>query len=186
MYSSTVSALTAFATPTAGAEPLTILIDGPSGAGKTTLASEIEAAWPSDRELVVLHLDDIYPGWNGLDSASAYVRDSIMLARLAGQSARWQRWDWAANAPAEWHEIPVTADLVIEGCGAITYQAARVASASVWVDEVEQTRKARALSRADDDFALHWDEWDAQFTQFVEREQPQRHASLFVSEEPIA
>lgn len=162
--------------------PLTVLIDGPSGSGKTTLSEFLEARWPAERHLVVLHLDDIYPGWNGLDSASAYVRDSIMLARLAGQSARWQRWDWATNAPAEWHEIPVTADLVIEGCGAITYQAARVASASVWVDEVEQTRKARALGRADDDFALHWNEWDLQFTAFVLRENPRSLASLIVGE----
>ena len=144
------------------------------------MAAEVEAAWPAHRQLVVLHLDDIYPGWHGLDSASAYVRDSIMLARLAGQSARWQRWDWAANAPAEWYEIPADADLVVEGCGAITYQAARVASASVWVDEAEETRKQRALTRADDDFETHWDDWDAQFTRFVEREQPHSHASLFV------
>ncbi len=178
MFSSTVAALISLEATSTG--PLTILIDGPSGAGKTTLAAQVETAWPAARKLVVLHLDDLYPGWQGLDSASAYVRDSILLARLAGQSARWQRWDWAAHEPAEWHEIAADVDLVVEGCGAITYQSARVASASVWVDEAEETRKTRALGRADDDFDQHWDEWDAQFSQFVEREQPHRHASLFV------
>lgn len=177
MFSSAVSSIVELAR--AASTPVTVLIDGPSGAGKTTLAAELGQAWP-DRTLVVLHLDDVYPGWSGLDSASAYVRDSLMLARLTGQPARWQRWDWATSSPAKWHEIPADVDLVVEGCGAITYQAARIATTAVWVDESEPTRKLRALSRAEDDFETHWDDWDAQFAAFVERENPQAHASLFV------
>ena len=161
-------------------DPITVLIDGPSGAGKTAFAKELESAWPSSRLVTVLHLDDFYPGWDGLDSASAYVRDSIMLARMAGQSARWQSWDWATNSPGKWNEIPASCDIVIEGCGAITYQSARVASASVWVDADDDTRKLRALSRGGEDFDRHWDSWDAQFTDFVLRENPQAHASFVV------
>lgn len=178
MFSSTIATLAAAATESD--RPVTVLIDGPSGAGKTTLAAELESAWPAGRMLAVLHLDDIYPGWKGLDSASMYVRDSIMVARLNNEAVRWQSWNWATNAPGKWNAIPADVDLVIEGCGAITYQAARAASASVWVDCDDDTRKKRALGRGDEDFEAHWDEWDEQFRVFVNRENPQAHASLSV------
>ena len=42
--------------------PYTLLIDGPSGAGKTTLALQIGEALG----IPVVHLDDFYPGWGGL------------------------------------------------------------------------------------------------------------------------
>ena len=44
-----------------------ILIDGPSGAGKSTLADRLIAAWPTDAAPQLVRLDDVYPGWGGLD-----------------------------------------------------------------------------------------------------------------------
>jgi adenylylsulfate kinase-like enzyme len=41
----------------------TVLIDGRSGAGKTTLAGHLRTRWESN---VVVALDDIYAGWDGL------------------------------------------------------------------------------------------------------------------------
>lgn len=43
-----------------------LLIDGHSGSGKTTFAARVHGAlgWP------VIHLEDVYPGWDGLAAAS--------------------------------------------------------------------------------------------------------------------
>ena len=49
----------------------TFLIDGPSGSGKTTLAAEIEQHWNSAVKLQVVHMDDLYPGWDGLAEGAA-------------------------------------------------------------------------------------------------------------------
>ena len=56
---------------------LVILLDGGSGAGKTVLANEIAARIEG---LQVVHLDDVYPGWYGLDAASHAVTASALPA----------------------------------------------------------------------------------------------------------
>jgi uridine kinase len=160
--------------------PVTVLIDGPSGAGKTHLADALETHWPAGRSVVILHLDDVYPGWRGLDAASEQVGNEFSAARAAAQAFTYSRWDWVAGAYAEQHTIGADVDLIIEGCGAITAQSARLASLSVWVDETDEIRRMQALSRGGEDFELHWEEWEEQFAAFVLRENPQAHASMTV------
>ncbi|HEX6955178.1 MAG TPA: ATP-binding protein, partial [Agromyces sp.] len=45
-------------------DPL-VLIDGPSGAGKTTFAAALADAWPGPRPRI-LRVDEAIPGWDGL------------------------------------------------------------------------------------------------------------------------
>jgi uridine kinase len=46
-----------------------IAIDGPAGAGKTTLAQEIFRAFSTKSSVQVIHMDDLYDGWgNALSS----------------------------------------------------------------------------------------------------------------------
>ena len=40
-----------------------IAIDGPAGAGKTTLAHEIFLALSNKMSVQVIHMDDLYDGW---------------------------------------------------------------------------------------------------------------------------
>ena len=82
-----------------------LLIDGRSGSGKTELARAIVALRP---EVQLVRLDDLYPGWGGLEAGSRYVRE-VLLA-----TGRWQRWDWSRSERAEWHEVDLSGHLVIE------------------------------------------------------------------------
>ncbi len=43
-----------------------IALDGPSGAGKTTLARGVELALEPVAPVAVVHMDHLYPGWDGL------------------------------------------------------------------------------------------------------------------------
>lgn len=133
------------------------LIDGRSGSGKTELAREFEGAQ-------VVHLDDIYPGWDGLDEAAAVV--PIILV-----THRWQQWDWASGAPGKWHELDPALPIVIEGVGAISRKSAPLADRSIWLELDADTRKRRALAR-EPDFAEHWDRWSALEDSFIARENP--------------
>jgi uridine kinase len=157
-----------------------ILIDGSSGTGKTTLADRLIAGWPGTVAPTLVRMDDIYSGWGGLDAASAHIRDELLRPRRSGTTARWQRHDWPADVPAEWHTVDRNAPLIVEGCGTLSRANAALADLRLWLTADDGVRKARALARDAGAFDAHWDDWQGQFDRFVERERPESHAELTI------
>jgi uridine kinase len=153
-----------------GARPV-ILIDGRSGSGKTEMAVELVAALDSQ----FVSLDDVYPGWDGLEAASGMVRTDILLAN------RFQCWDWQADAPGDWCDLNPGLALVVEGSGALSRANRELATLGVWVELDEPTRKARALERDGEMYAPHWDRWAAQEQRFFDRERPDLLADLVIA-----
>jgi uridine kinase len=150
-----------------------LLIDGRSGSGKTELATAIVEAWP---EAQLVRLDNIYPGWNGLETGSRYITDFV----LDGPLRRWQRWDWAAGARAEWHDVDPERPIVVEGVGALSRANRERADYGIWVETDTSTRKRRAIARDGGMFAPHWDAWAAQEQVFIDREHPAQLADTIV------
>lgn len=147
-----------------------ILLDGRSGSGKSELAAGLVASFP-DWQLV--RLDDLYPGWDGLDAGSAAV-----TAILTGGS--WRAWDWAQDRPGAEHHLDLARPVVIEGVGALSRASRPLADLAVWVELDEPTRRARALERDGETYAPHWDRWARQEDAFVARERPSELADLVV------
>jgi uridine kinase len=156
---------------TSGPRAPVLLIDGRSGSGKTELASAIARDNP---EAELLRLDNVYPGWGGLELGSAHVHRFVLTEH------RWQRWDWLTNGLNEWHDLDPSRPLIIEGCGALSAANRSLATYGVWVEFDDVGRKRRALERDGDWFVPHWDEWAAQEEAFIVRERPQRVADLIV------
>ncbi|MEO7006997.1 MAG: ATP-binding protein [Terrimesophilobacter sp.] len=150
--------------------PRITLIDGRSGSGKTDLARRMAHSAP---EATLIRLDDIYPGWDGLDAGSEHLHDRVLEPLATGRRARWRRWDWSADAPAEWHDVDPTRPLIIEGCGALSRANRALADVGIWVELDEATRKRRAMARDGDGYAPYWDRWAVQEAAFIAREQPQ-------------
>lgn len=155
-----------------------VLLDGRSGSGKTTLARALAGVWAGPATLI--RLDDIYPGWDGLEAASEHIREHVLEPLAAGGEPRWRRWDWTTDAPAEWHGLDPSRPLLIEGCGALSRSNRALASFALWVELDPQTRKRRALSRDGDAYRPHWDRWAAQEQVFIEREHPAALADVVV------
>jgi uridine kinase len=152
-----------------GAGAHTVLIDGRSGSGKTTLAAQLCRVWDSS---VVVALDDIYPGWDGLAWAVEHLRVALLEPRAAGRPGRWRRWDWATGTPAGRHTVEPGRRVIIEGVGALTAANRALADLGIWVDAPEADRKRRALMRDGDTYVPHWDRWAVQEEAFIARYDP--------------
>ena len=148
-----------------------ILIDGRSGSGKTELARSIAAHWP---EAQLVRLDDLYPGWDGLDAGSAAVPGILT-------DFRWQAWDWAADRPGDWRDLDPARPIIVEGVGAISAASRPLADLALWVQLDDATRKQRALARDGDTYAPHWDRWAAQELRYLAREDPQALADVTIA-----
>lgn len=153
-----------------GVRPV-VLIDGRSGAGKTTLARELAPLLGAQ----LVSLDDLYPGWGGLEAGSRAVHESI----LRPQDPGWRRWDWTSAQPAEWHPVDPELPIVIEGCGALSRVNRALATFGIWVELPATKRRRRALER-EPDFAPHWREWAEQEREHAAREHPRALADVVV------
>ena len=131
-----------------------VTIDGYSGSGKSTLAAAI-ARLVSNWQ--VLHLDDWYPGWDGL-AAGADIARRIAADLRGGRASSYEAWDWENGTTGATTRVPL-APTIIEGCGAIE----AVADLAVWIaDPGEDERRHRALARDGQTYAPHWQRWARQ------------------------
>ncbi|WP_246056445.1 ATP/GTP-binding protein [Cellulomonas cellasea] len=138
-----------------------VCVDGPAGSGKSTFAAAL-VAHLADRGVpaAVLHLDDVYAGWSGLDGDLAPRLSAQVLEPLRrGRAGRYQRYDWPRGEFADWVDVPVPQVLVIEGCGAGRRAVAADAVVLVWVEAPATLRLERGLERDGAAMRPQWEQW---------------------------
>lgn len=150
---------------------IVVLLDGRSGTGKTTLGEAL--AEQLDAQLV--HLDDVYPGWDGLRAAADAVVTDVL-----GPASGHRRWDWDASAPAGWTAVDAGLPVVVEGCGALSRASAPLATLRVWLEAEDDERWRRAIGRDGEVFAREWDRWAAQEQAFIADEDPASLADVVI------
>lgn len=141
-----VVARTLAAAPTFGPRRL-VCVDGPAGSGKTTLAAAIRRAVPAEVSCRVVHLDDLYPGWDGLRAGVEHVATHVVAPIARGEAGRYRRYDWHAAAAGPWVDVPVADVLVLEGVGAGALAYADLVTTLVWVEAADDVRLARGVAR---------------------------------------
>jgi hypothetical protein len=170
-------AVDAVAEAAAGLRAPVILIDGRSGAGKTTVARALADRMPGAQ---LLALDSLYPGWDGLDAGVAVVLTDLLTPLSRGEHGAWRRWDWAHDRPAEVHRVSPDHALIVEGAGVLTPETARLADVTAWFESPASSRRDRALRRDGDGYRPHWERWAAQEDAHIARNSPQSLASIVV------
>jgi para-aminobenzoate synthetase len=170
-----ISAMTLRRQPACGTSRV-VAIDGPSGSGKTDLA----ACWTDDPGVAVLHLEDLYPGWHGLDATPRMVAD-VLADLAAGRDAAAPTWDWDHGVPGPLVHVSPPALLVVEGVGAGASVVRPFVNVLVWVEAPEQVRHERAMDRDGDTFAPWWSIWAEQEQRHFAREATRAHADVVVS-----
>lgn len=153
-----------------------VCIDGPAGSGKTTLADAVAAALGG---APVVHLDDLYPGWEGLPQVAARVLD--LLGPLScDRPGRYRRYDWVAGGYAEEHEVTPGPWLVLEGVGAGQSGWARLTTLLVWVEVADDLRLARGIARDGEAMRGQWVSWMAQEQAHFARDATRARADVHV------
>jgi uridine kinase len=157
-----------------------VLIDGASGTGKTSLSAELAARWPTGRRVVVVHMDDLYGGWDGLAAGILALEVSLLTPRSRGEDAHLGSYNWVTESWDDGQVIPTGVDVIVEGCGTFGPVLAQNADARIWLEAPEGLRRERALGRGAEDFERHWDMLESQFAQYLVRCAPVKISSLRV------
>ena len=158
-----------------------ILIDGRSGSGKTTFAKQLQNRLflQGESSPRILHMDDLYNGWSGLQAGSDYLTRLILGIIKAGKTASWQEFDWAAGERSgAWREFEGGTPLIVEGCGSLSAASAEMAHLSIWIETDADLRKQRWNAREPEAHSHFWPIWAAQEEEFYAREKSATIAEL--------
>lgn len=138
-----------------------LCVDGPAGSGKTTLATALVDVLASrGRRVALLHMDDLYEGWEGLrPDLERRLLTQVFAPLSRGTATRWQRYDWSRGVLADWVRLDLTDVLVVEGCGSGAVAYAPYRSVLVWVEASRDIRIGRGLARDGADVETHWLAW---------------------------
>ncbi|MEY3561826.1 MAG: hypothetical protein RL068_978 [Actinomycetota bacterium] len=165
-----------------------VLIDGRAGSGKSTLAAELKEQLFKELEYSprVIHMDDLYPGWEGLRAGSQYLLQNVLLPLQKATEASWQIWDWetgergASDLGNGWRFFSAPGVLIVEGCGSISRASSELAQLTVWIESDAQTRRERWESRDGGRFNSFWNAWSAQEDEFYQEERASQLAQITV------
>jgi uridine kinase len=150
----------------------TILIDGRAGSGKSTLAAKLQNELFKQGESMprIIHMDDLYEGWQGLALGAEYLQRFILQPLLTKKNASWQEYNWELEQRDRWREFSGGTPLIVEGCGSLNQFTSTVANISIWLEVDEEIRRARWHERDGNTFDEYFDIWAAQELDFIARE----------------
>lgn len=167
-----------------------VLIDGRAGSGKSTIAKQLQDLLFKELEQSpkVIHMDDLYPGWEGLRAGSQYLNLNILSKLAAGKTASWQVWDWAkgerggSDQGNGWREYSGPGVVIVEGCGSLSRAGAEMAHLKLWLEADRATRRKRWEERDGHIFDEYWPIWEIQEDEFYSQEHSSELADLVIGD----
>lgn len=123
-----------------------VAIDGPAGAGKSTMARELSVHLA---DAPIVHMDDLYRGWDDAltPNLRATLQDQILQPIGLGKRGGYRRWDWNRSRLGEVIAIPEHDFLILEGVGASQRVVRPYASTLVWIGVETSVGLDRVLNR---------------------------------------
>jgi len=158
-----------------------VAIDGPSGAGKSTLAGRLEAALGrAGVPTAVVRMDDLYPGWEGLDDGVPHLLCWVLEPLSRKRTPRYHRYDWPTGRFAEWKTVPTTQVLIVEGVGSGSTAAAPYLGMLIWIEAPRTVRFERGLERDGEAYRPMWERWALQEERMFAREHTRDRADVIL------
>jgi uridine kinase len=143
-----------------GSERPIIAIDGPAGAGKTTLASNIHLALYPNFTSTIIHMDDLYNGWDkALSSELTELLNYIAQAHSQSQPISLSKFNWAESAFSPAEAIDDAQLIILEGVGSGQSAIREYLSALIWIDIDESKGLSRVLERDGEGIRNQMQKW---------------------------
>jgi uridine kinase len=159
-----------------------IAIDGPAGAGKTTLALDIKLALAQRYSITEIHMDDLYDGWqNALSPQLSETLEFIVASHKSGKNVKFSKYDWNQSAFQEVQEIPSADLIILEGVGSGQIAIRDELAALIWIDIEESLGLERVVSRDGQSIKAQMQMWLALQEQHFAREGTQKAADFILT-----
>lgn len=137
-----------------------IAIDGPAGAGKTTLAATLSLALAPDFTITVIHMDDLYDGWDdALGTSLTKSLSWITSSHKAGKDLIYSPFNWSQNDFDSPRHCASTTLLILEGVGSSQMAIEEFLSTSIWIDLDPIVGFQRVIERDGDQISESMQGW---------------------------
>lgn len=163
-----------------------ITIDGPAGAGKTTLAGLIEDSLKlRGDDPLTIHLDDLYNGWDdALGRSLTLTLKNILNDFSRGNEITVPQFDWVLNKYTVSRVFPRPSILILEGVGSGQRITRQVADIKLWVEAPAEIGLSRVLERDGEEIRTEMELWQIREREHFAREETASAADYRVKSAP--
>ena len=161
-----------------------IVIDGPAGSGKTTLAKSISILL---EKCFVVHMDDIYEGWSSALSplTTNNLVNWIINPLLQKNPIKFQKYNWIKEKREEELEINPPQFLIIEGVGSSVLEVAKHACLRIWIEVSPEIGMSRVLHRDGSQIQEQMKNWQNQETKFFKQNKSKENSDIWIDGDPV-
>jgi uridine kinase len=158
-------------------------VDGPAGAGKSTLAAQLAEAARAPR----IEIDD-FISWDDPTGRLWWPRfeEQVLGPLFRGEDPRFQQrdWnDWRGDSLGGWKTVPWSPVVIIEGVTCTRRETVGRLAYAIWVQAPADVRLSRGLARdhgQDYDVTALWRDWMVEEERFFAADATRSRADLIV------
>ena len=153
-----------------------IAVDGFGGCGKSVLADRLAQ---NLGEATIVRTDDFsrphLPGWEW-----GRLRQQVLEPVMNDRPGHYQRYDWERDEPAEWRNVPVGGNLIVEGVSSMRDELGTYWDYGIWL-ECPHDRLQRGVERDGEAMRSMWtDVWIPEEDAYFRVQRPDRKADLVI------
>jgi uridine kinase len=161
-----------------------IVIDGPAGSGKTTLAKSLSGLL---KNCPIIHMDEIYDGWENALSpkTSQDLVEWVINPLLESRSIEFVKYDWYLEKRIEKVVINLPKVLIIEGVGSSSFEISKYASLKLWIEVTKETGINRVLTRDGQQIQEQMKKWQSQESKFFIENNSKENSDIWIDGDPV-